>query len=76
MYVPALAERLNLFPVTASPSDAVCHLRIRPAMLAPGNRDRWYDVDVTSSDSIASAASELRKAYALYGETWVCPSPS
>ena len=71
VYIPALAERLNTFPVTKSPSESECHLRRRPIVLAPGNIDGWISLDGADAASIATAATELRDVYERYGRPWL-----
>jgi len=70
IYVPRLAELLGIGRVTDTPTDADCHLRVRPAMLDDGN-DTWREFDTTKPPTIDRAITDLTNTLTQFALPWI-----
>ena len=71
LYFPELADVLGIGRVTEAPSDADCHLRVRPAMLRPDRLDTWFDYRAGDAASEKAAGIALADLYVEFGSPWL-----
>ena len=70
VYSPRLAELLGIGRITDAPSEADCHLRVRPAMLARG-QDTWCEFDTAQPATIERAIAELTEVLIQFALPWL-----